>query len=206
MQGTASFIAIELLVCGSSHRVSHDLESLFYVLLFICTHLEGPFRKIRNPPLYGCAGTPGPTKKYHSGESGLHLWFQQDNLSSLGFVKNSQIVNFFETMVLEHISPYFLPIKDYIKLLWQKLIPKTGSHLATTPKDFIEVFKAALLDKELIVAHNSHLSVLGKRSAPCDLVGVDGWDPESLPKKRPSAIPNIAAVPTRRKAKLLQRR
>ena len=35
---------------GIPHRVAHDLESLFYVLLFICTHLGGPRNSVGNLP------------------------------------------------------------------------------------------------------------------------------------------------------------
>jgi Fungal protein kinase len=57
MQGTTPFIAIKLLIHGSIHRVAHDMESVLYVLLFICSHLEGPCGAIRDPPLYGNTGS-----------------------------------------------------------------------------------------------------------------------------------------------------
>lgn len=40
--GTYPFIAINLLLCRESHRYRHDLESLFYVLLWICIYGHAP--------------------------------------------------------------------------------------------------------------------------------------------------------------------
>ena len=68
MQGTPPFIAIELLIHGSSHCIAHDLEFVLYVLLFICTHFNGPFGEIRDPPLYG-------NDKNYNHPSSIKEWF-----------------------------------------------------------------------------------------------------------------------------------
>jgi len=90
--------AIELLITGVPHRVVHDLESLFFVLLFICTHLDGP-QKIHDPPLYG-------GKKESTHPSPMSSWLDMKDLRSLGFLKNGAMVDFEKTVLL-HISPYF---------------------------------------------------------------------------------------------------
>ena len=214
MQGTAPFIAIELLIHSPSHRVVHDLESLLYVLLFICTHLKGPFREIRDPPLYG--GKKG-TEEH---PSSMRYWFDQKSLSNLGIVKFAHMISFFEDQIVSNISPYFDPIKVYIRDFWKALVPEREIlasqgrkvvHSTSTPQDVINVFKAALLDDELIKQHNrAHMtgstsSVLGKRSAPGDLIGLGGWDPETVPKNITKANPKLNPTP-KRKAMLMRKR
>jgi Fungal protein kinase len=210
LQGTAPFIALELLIHGSSHRVAHDLESLLYVLLFICTHLSGPFRKIRDPPLYG-----SDKKNLGQHPSGMKLWFEQNNLQALGLLKFSHMMSYFEKEIVKKFSPYFEPLQVYIIDFWKALIPEREStasdgrrvvHSTSTPKDVINVLKAALRDKNLIKQHASVPSVLGKRSAPGDLVGIGGWDPAEVSINPPTANPNLAPAPTKRRAKLLGKR
>jgi hypothetical protein len=210
VQGTAPFIAIELLIHGSSHRVAHDLESLLYVLLFVCTHLSGPFRRIRDPPLYG-----SDKKKLGQHPSGMKLWFEQRNLSSLGHTKFSHMISYFEDNIVSNISPYFSPLKGYIKDFWKALIPERETiasngrkvvHSTSTPQDVINVLKAALRDENLIKEHVSPPSVLGKRSAPGDLVGLGGWDPAEVPTNPSTANAKLTATPTKRRAMLLGKR
>jgi hypothetical protein len=202
MQGTAPFIALELLIHGSSHRVAHDLESVLYVLLFICTHLQGPFGEVRDPPLYGDKNSSHPSAMKH--------WIQASNLSVLGHMKFSHMMSHFEDVILQKISPYFFPLKDHIRAFWKALIPereqmasngKLVVHSVATGQDIINVFKDALQDKDLIRAHKSSLSVLGKRSAPGDLVvGSNGWDATKVPR----TIQNAKLSPkTVRKAKFM---
>lgn len=160
LQGTPPFIAVELLLFGVPHRVVHDLESVFYVLLFICTHLEGPNNTVGNPPLY---------EQTHP--SPMRHWFAAPGLIVLGDVKSSHMFLFFEERILPHISPYFQPLVPYIRKLWSVLHPQnnSGCHSTATCRDIVEVFKSALLDKELIEHARQPDSILGKRARPADL-------------------------------------
>ena len=119
MQGTAPFIAIELLIHGSPHRTAHDLESILYVLLFICTHLKGPSCQVRDPPLYG-----GDNKSIHP--SSMKQWFTESHLATLGHLKFSHMMSHFNTFILSFIlstiSPYFFLLKNYIGNFWKALI------------------------------------------------------------------------------------
>ena len=196
MQGTPPFIALELLIHGSSHRVAHDLESVLYVLLFICTHLNGPFGEIRDPPLYG-SNTTHP--------SGMKEWFNSKyDLYVLGHVKYSQMMAHFESHILNHISPYFHPLMNYITGIWDALIRpdvrgqtdgKKAVHSFATPHNIIEVFKVALLDDRLIedakVAHkhsNTH-------SLPGELVvGSNCWD--TVKPSKTSKKPRLNSITT----------
>ena len=71
---------------------------------------------------------------------------------------------------------------------------KTVVHSTATGEDIIKVFKVALQDKILIRAHILASSVLGKRSAPGDLVvGSNGWDPAKVPRDFRKPTPKLAA-------------
>ena len=116
LQGTTSFIAIELLMFGAPHHVVHDSESVFFVLLFICTHLDGPYSTIHDPPLYGPMGKEHPSPMRH--------WLTMNTFSVLGHLKHSHMSCHFEEVILPHISPYFEPLKLYLKALWGVLHPQ----------------------------------------------------------------------------------
>ena len=208
VEGTAPFIAIELLIHGTSHRVVHDLESLLYVLLFICTHLDGPSRQIRDPPLYG-------SDRNSNHPSSMKMWLETNKLSSLGHVKFSHMMSHFDSHILSKISPYFFPLKDYIKGIWKALIPQRetmasvgeqAAHSTATAQDIINVLKTALQDRKLIDAHlSAPPSVLGKRSAPGDLFVGSGWDPAKESRALRTANPRVAPHPQRR-TKFMERR
>jgi hypothetical protein len=204
LQGTAPFIAIELLLFGSSHRVAHDIESLFYVLLFICTHLGGPNNTIRSPPLYG-------TSCKHP--SVMKNWLCSTNLVELGFMKFSHMV-FFEDTILPGISPYFEPLKQHLSSLWNTIVPqprpslgKEFVHSVVTCHDIIKVFKEILLDQSLISnAEEAAATTLGKRSLPGGLnIGSNGWDVIRPMKKQLTEDPKISPSPKRRKSKLMSK-
>ena len=152
LQVTPPFIVIELLLFGKSHHVAHDLESLFYVLLLICTHLGGPQNTPVNPPLYGAV-----TSCNHC--SALKDWLNSGNLVSLGYTKFSHMHGFFEDSILHHISPYFQPLQVHLATLWHTIHPqrpqmshtcgKDTMHSVVTCNDMIATFKTILLDKEL---------------------------------------------------------
>jgi len=68
---TAPFMALDLLLHASPHTVAHDLESLFYVILFICTNLKGPNMQIRQNGVFG-KGTVIPMAQWFSEDGSFH--------------------------------------------------------------------------------------------------------------------------------------
>jgi len=184
--GTPPFIAIELLVFGVPHRVAHDIESLFYVLLFILTHLGGPRNTPGSPPLYGDATVdnhPSPIKQ----------WLSVNNLDNLGKLKYVDMVVLFESKILPNISPYFKPFQHHIKSLRRAIFPehKTGLDFGAkavyskvTCSDIIQVFKDILQDESLINQALHASTTLGKRSVPGDLFTQKGWDVVRPSQKR----------------------
>jgi len=208
MQGTPPFIALELLIHSSSHRVAHDLESILYVLLFICTHLKGPMGEINDPPLYG-------SNKIHA--SAIRNWLAAgpvvNDLTNLGHLKHSHIFAYFDSLILQNISPYFLPLKKYIRDIRDALFPQPRDlsngpeavHSSATPHDIIKVFKAALLDENLINDAKAAINFKHKRSLPGDLiVAPNCWDAVKPDAFRSPKKPKLAPSVTR-DVKLLRR-
>jgi Fungal protein kinase len=175
-QCTAPFIAMELLMFGVPHRVVHDLESVFFVLLFICTHLDGPYNTICDPPLYGPKGKGHPSPMKH--------WLNVNTFSVVGHLKYSHMSCHSEEVILPHISPFFEPLKPHLKAFWHVLHPQrttilpvgtSGSHSQATAGSIVDVFKQALQDKQLINEAEKSPITLGKHSLPGNLVST-GWD------------------------------
>jgi len=135
--------------------------SLFFVLLFICTH-----NTIASPPLLGKSEHPSP----------ISSWLTMTNLRDLGFLKSGSMFGHFNNSVLGYISPYFAPLKPYLRSFWHTLHPVQAfddtnptnrvAHSKATPMDIINIFKTALMDEDLITQLKSTQSILGKRSAP----------------------------------------
>jgi Fungal protein kinase len=182
MQGTPPFMAIDVLISRFPHSVAHDLESVFYVLLFICSHLKGPLGEIHDPPLYGNNNKNDDEKH----PSNMRSWFNPTmTLEEIGHMKNSHIISYFDkgiNSVLKNISPYFFPLKKYIEDFRKALFTDTQP---ATPRDVIKVFKAALIDDNLITAakESRNSNIFRKRSHPGELViSPNSWDavkPES---------------------------
>lgn len=105
-------MAIESLQCfkeGASyhyiHTIAHDLESLFYVVLWICTYYSGP---------------RGKRRKFDKLPQ-LELWIEL-SASALAAQKRGQLDDFED--ILKEIDPYFNDIKDvlrdFYKAIWKR--------------------------------------------------------------------------------------
>ena len=77
--------------------IKHDLESVFYVFLWLCTVISGPHFKPRASKFFAFDGLP------------LYSWFSEDNLRNNAFAKSGQInVPFaFEWSILDNSHIYF---------------------------------------------------------------------------------------------------
>jgi hypothetical protein len=180
-------------------RVTHDLESVFYVLLFICTHLKGPLGEIQDPPLYG-------DKTNLKGEhpSPMKFWFGPNRtLEEIGLQKYCQMMSVFlkddEPNLLKNISPYFYPLKKYLVDIRNALFTEDGPIPSASPCDLIEVFKAALQDEDLIKAAKKDydLKLHHKRSLPGELViSPNSWDAAKPEESRISKKPKLAQTVT----------
>ncbi|KAG6812332.1 hypothetical protein H0H92_003416 [Tricholoma furcatifolium] len=143
--GTPPFMAIPLLLEPQRHIVAFDLESLFYVLLFIISYLSEP-GIIQSSSL---ADTPSAAQDL--GEDSVLLWFKsKGSFLELAHRKRSQLFTAWRAFMQSSISPYFTFLKPYMLELWLALYPRTAELTAGTrlPEDctdrFIQIFVDAL--------------------------------------------------------------
>ena len=177
-------MAIELLLFAPPHRAIHDAESLIYVLLFLCSHLDGP-GTVHNPPLLGSgSGCKHP--------SGINQWLSANSLNMLGHAKFSHMTAHFEVEILLHVSTYFKPLVPHIRKLWDTLfefksmqMTKDASRSVATLRGFIDALKTVLLDKKLrALAEITPSGGSRKRSCPGDsVVRGNSWDAVPVKKK-----------------------
>ncbi|KAJ7130173.1 hypothetical protein C8R44DRAFT_978331 [Mycena epipterygia] len=107
--GTLPFMAVEVLVDGDNlpaHQPRHDLESLLYVLIWICVHYAGPDNVERqNFDIY---------------ESYMKSWVRGDTYSDIGLMKDSGMKTFWQRNILSNFAPYFEPLKPCVSA-WRQL-------------------------------------------------------------------------------------
>lgn len=114
-----------------NHELRHDLESILYVILWICTSMDGPGieRRVVDP---------------HFMNLPLHTWFDRDaNLQNLGYLKLGHIIDS-ERAILSNFPPFWSPFKPFIKQLLSAFFPIhpiAGSDI--TPEKIIEILKNA---------------------------------------------------------------
>ena len=116
-QGTLPFMALDILnnVEGLSNRYHHDLESLFYVLIWIVTTLSGPFGKKREDMRYRQLNVA-----VWNGSRGL------DPAIIYG-VKYSQMISEdnFKKLIIPQIHSFFKPLIPCIERLREIMFPVT---------------------------------------------------------------------------------
>jgi serine/threonine protein kinase len=134
-QGTAPFMAIELLMRKSKirHAIHHDLESLFFVLIYICTNLSGP----------GAIRTREELKVHSS--IPLSAWFKaSSSLHEVGISKAGAFCQFDEN-ILKPFAPYFEDLKPCILKLFNAMyIEKPGTPAPISHEKMIEIFNETL--------------------------------------------------------------
>jgi hypothetical protein len=128
-------MAIELLMKKSKirHASHHDLESLFFVLIYICTNLSGPGAVRTREELQVHSSIP------------LSAWFRTSySLREVGIAKAGAFCQF-EENILKPFAPYFEDLKPCIRKLFKEIytdtpgIPRPISH-----DKMIEIFTEAL--------------------------------------------------------------
>jgi len=128
-------MAVEILLEKNNvtHRPSHDLESLFYVLIYICTNLGGP-------------NTPRPLDELLEFTSlPIAAWFvPETSFEGLATTKLG-VAHAFEKRIVNRFSPYFTDIKPCVMELFHAMYPN-GPHIksALTHDTMIEIFTATL--------------------------------------------------------------
>ncbi|KAJ7625017.1 hypothetical protein DFH06DRAFT_1008349 [Mycena polygramma] len=128
--GTLPFMAIDILLKGEElpeHEPRHDLESLLYVLIWVCVHYAGPCDVERqNFGIY---------------ESPLSDWVSGSTYKAIGKMKKSTMTDndLWEGEVLETFAPYFEPLKPCASAWKQLYVEKNLTYDAV-----LDVLRTAL--------------------------------------------------------------
>ena len=127
-------MAIEILLGGEMvhHRITHDLESLFYVLIWICMMYEGPGNQERTWTLK----EEHPLSDWHNSNAPL---------THAGNVKAGQCSSLatFNLGILQYFSPYFNNLKECCWELQHLIfhLSEQGTRLDVTHDKMAEVLQ-----------------------------------------------------------------
>lgn len=103
-QGTPPYMAIEaLLETGPAfiHKPRHDLESILYIILYICTFVRGP-----GLPSYGLNMAPAFPP--------LRTWFVNDTITEIGYRKLAHLTCY-DTAILPNFTPYWSDFAPFVE-------------------------------------------------------------------------------------------
>lgn len=130
-------MAIELLLGkpGIRHTPQHDLESLFFVLVYLCTNLSGP----------GAIRTQDELQLHST--IPLSAWYKvSSTLHQIGIHKIGTMCTF-ESNILHRFAPYFNELKPCVRLLYKAIYgdrypgcPSNVSH-----EEIIQIFNDTLV-------------------------------------------------------------
>ncbi|KAG6904993.1 hypothetical protein DXG01_005777, partial [Tephrocybe rancida] len=160
--GTAPFMALPLLLHSAPHKIGFDLESLFYVLVFFCTHFED-FGRLRD-------GKGILVRDNHYAP--ISAWFNPHlSFVDLGHLKASQVHLHIEHSIFKYISTTFHDLKPTMKKLWQALYPSVQlvSNQVDTTSDYAALLEVAQLQPQdvcqsfitILEEEISHLFAMG---------------------------------------------
>ena len=131
-------MALEIMLSNGKkfcHDIRHDLESIFYVLIWVCSHMEGPEIERSDPHSL-------PVREWCT---------MNDNLRRLGLIKLSHIADF-EDSILKHFTPYWKDFKPYARKLmdafWPTSFQKPNSMTSKLMLEILEDAIANMKDSE----------------------------------------------------------
>jgi hypothetical protein len=130
-------MALDILLSKSSgiqHEPRFDLESLFYVLIYLCINLKGPENQVCTTDNI-IEFTSFPVAE----------WFKADgSFRRLGRAKLSQLQTF-DVSIEPYISPYFSDLKPCITKFYKALCPNGDSRNSPiTHNQVIAIFEETL--------------------------------------------------------------
>lgn len=131
LKGTPPFMAIEILLQKGRrfhHCLRHDLESLFFVIIWICSHMEGP-----------------QVERNDAARLTIRKWSDLEaSLQHLGHIKLGHIDDM-KNAILSEITSYWDDFKDSISDLKRAFFPKCAAEPnCITPEKMVEILEAAL--------------------------------------------------------------
>lgn len=129
------FMAVEILMDADKapHRPSHDLESLFYVLIFICTNLSHPNTPRSLEDLLDFKSLP------------IAAWFVPETSFEGLATSKLGISHAFEKRVVELFALYFADLKPCVMDLFHAMYPNGPRITSSLTHDkMIEIFTKTL--------------------------------------------------------------
>lgn len=155
-KGTLPFMAIELIggpIKSDTHFIYHDLESLIYVIIWVCTVQSGP---------------NGAKRSFKYEETELFVWNGGDGVKktmrNIWDAKSNIMTNkdHFEKLILAKFDRYFEPMKDCVAQLRSILfssgagtLPLSAREPCSLISEFLAVFAAASDRMKLLVGVHS---------------------------------------------------
>jgi hypothetical protein len=169
MQGTSPFMSLQVLKYNPVQRPSHDLESIFYVLLYICSKYEGP-GKVKSTPI-------------------VDNWFKTLDYNALALCKADELTDI--TSFTRDFHPYFADLVECVEKMWDIIFPsdigiKAGRvyrdmyQCLVTHNDLLEVLKEKYEElPDLDPDAPSNPSLLPKRQSSKKAPSSSGQPPSS---------------------------
>lgn len=164
-QGTPPFMAISLLMKGAEgviHEARHDLESLFYVIIYCATMLKGPhqcwrveddFKSYTSVPLKDWFGLQGMERSY----------------AHMGRVKMGHLEDF-EGSIVGKMDKYFSPLFLGIQTLRDVAFPRAKDTYVNAQLDWKKM--TDILNKILAGLPENHTRREAKPAAVEKVQGV----------------------------------
>ncbi|KAL1742625.1 hypothetical protein HDZ31DRAFT_42849 [Schizophyllum fasciatum] len=104
------------------HDALHDMESFFWVLLYLCITRSGPGNQRRSKLFGDIEAQPDPDQAAEL-QATVHAYFdgswEEIARSKRELFENSEC---FEARVLRHVHPYFDPLKPLLRRWWELLL------------------------------------------------------------------------------------
>jgi hypothetical protein len=95
------------------HKPQHDLESILYIILYICTFVQGPGLPLHNPDILRLS-LP------------ICSWFNNDEIREIGYHKLAHL-ECYSTAILPNFTPYWDDFAPYVEDLINACFPAKAS-------------------------------------------------------------------------------
>ncbi|KAF8631511.1 hypothetical protein AX17_005078, partial [Amanita inopinata Kibby_2008] len=130
--GTTPYMSTRVLRGLDIHSPIDDLESFFYVLIFICLEYSGP----------------GHVRDWDIYKTRLRLWIEGEQLDVIGTRKSDDVHNWrnFKSVVLDNLPPYFQDLSDCLETMRSTIVRHDTSKdkAEATHQDFIRILEDRL--------------------------------------------------------------
>ncbi|KAF8344955.1 hypothetical protein F5887DRAFT_236522 [Amanita rubescens] len=152
--GTIQFMSAEVMLSKNisqsfrtehfTHNVIHDMESFFWVLVYICLTRNGPGGKRRTELTSPKPG--GRSALYNT----IQKVFENVNLSDLALQRQNLVMDLllFKQDILNHFHPYFGPLEPMMEK-WYTLLQRARHH-HSIEYDHIHIHVEAILDEAIM--------------------------------------------------------